>query len=61
MYYVVRMKVTRQYAQGDYEFDTKDQVFDFLEKLNPYELEQVTDIEKYNKHSWKNAWYEFFN
>lgn len=58
--YVIEMKPTKQYAQGTYTFETKDQVFDFLEKLNDYEIESILSIEKYNKHSYRNAWYDFF-
>ncbi len=37
--YVVVMNKTRQYAQGEYGFNTKDEVWEFLESLNPYELD----------------------
>lgn len=58
--YVVVMNKTRQYSQGEYGFNTKDEVWKFLESLNPYELDQVTDIQKYNRKSWKCVYSEFF-
>lgn len=58
--YVVVMNKTRQYSQGEYGFNTKDEVWKFLESLNPYELEQVTDIQKYNARSWRCVYNEFF-
>ena len=59
--YVVNMKVSRQYAQGEYAFKTKKETFAFLEQLNEYEIESIISIEKYTKKGFDSAWYEFFN
>lgn len=59
--YVVNMKNTRQYAQGEYVFNSKKETQNFLESLNNYELDRIVSIEKYNKNSCKNGWYDFFN
>ena len=59
--YVINMKVTRQYAQGEYTFNHKSDCRKFLEGLNDYEIESIISIEKYNKSSFRSAWYDFFN
>lgn len=59
--YVIEMKVTTRYAQGEYNFETKKEAQEFLESLNEYEIERIISIEKYNKHSFRSAWHDFFN
>ena len=59
--YVINMKATRQYAQGEYTFATKKECGEFLESLNEYEIESIISIEKYNKKNFRPAWYDFFN
>lgn len=59
--YAIEMKVTRQYAQREYTFNTKKEAQNFLENLNEYEIDNIISIEKYNRCSCKNAWYDFFN
>ena len=59
--YVITMRITRQYAQGEYIFGTKKEAQNFLESLNNNEIESIISIEKYNKSSFRNAWYDFFN
>ena len=59
--YVVNMKMTRVYAQGEYCFNTKAETQKFLESLNNYELDNIESIEKYNKNNYRNAYYDFFN
>ena len=59
--YVVYMNADAQYMQGEYSFAKKSEVQNFLEGLSNGQLEKVTGIEKYNKSSYKNAYYDFFN
>ena len=59
--YVVNMKICAQYAQGDYSFSTKSDVQKFLEGMNIAQLEMVNEITKYNKRSFRNAYFDFFN
>ena len=58
--YVINMRMTAVYAQGEYCFGTKKEAQEFLEGLNAYEIEMITSIEKYNKHSHRDAWHDFF-
>ena len=59
--YVVYMNADAQYMQGEYNFAKKSEVQNFLEGLSNGQLEKVTGIEKYNKSSYKNVYYDFFN
>lgn len=59
--YVIEMKATKCYQQGEYCFDNKKDTREFLEKLNDYEIMSIISIEKYNKSSFRSAWYDFFN
>lgn len=59
--YVVNMKITPVHQQGEYIFKTKAECQQFLESLNDYEIEQIISIEKYNKKSFRSAYYDFFN
>lgn len=59
--YVIEMRKTRVYDQGEYCFNTKKDTQEFLERLNDYEIESIMSIEKYNKSSFRSAWYDFFN
>ena len=58
--YVVNMRITKTYAQGEYVFSNKMECQHFLENLNAYELESIVSVEKYNAHSIRNAYYDFF-
>lgn len=58
--YVIEMRATKTYQQGEYSFDTKKDTREFLEQLNDYELMSIISIEKYNKCSFRSAWYDFF-
>lgn len=58
--YVVNIKKTKVHQQGEYAFKTKKETQSFLESLNDYELECIISIEKYNKHSFRSAWDDFF-
>lgn len=59
--YIIYLKKDRQYDQGEYGFRTKKEAQEFLESLNPYQLENIQAIEKYNKKSFRTAWKDFFN
>lgn len=59
--YVIDMKITSQYAQGEYVFHSKKETQEFLEGLNEYQLDCIISITKYNKSSFRSAWFDFFN
>lgn len=59
--YVITMKVTKQYAQGEYAFNTRKACKEFLEGLNDYEIETIIAIDKLSRGKSNSAWYEFFN
>lgn len=58
--YVITMKITTIHSNGEYAFNTKKDCQKFLDELNDYEIEQIISIEKYNKHSCRSAWHDFF-
>ena len=55
------MKITSQYAQGEYCFQNKKDAMAFLERLNDYQIDSIISITKYNKKSFRSAWNDFFN
>ena len=59
--YVIEMKITSQYAQGEYCFQNKKDAMAFLERLNDYQIDSIISITKYNKKSFRSAWNDFFN
>lgn len=58
--YVINMKITKVYSMGEYVFNSKNKVNEFLNGLTDYEIESIISIEKYNKHSFRSAWNDFF-
>ena len=60
MYYI-NMHVTRRFAMKEYFFDTEDDVQEFLEDMNDYELDSIITIEKKTKRGWKNVVDEFLD
>ena len=58
--YVVNMRTTRQYAQGEYVFNNKKDCRKFLENLNDYEIDSIIEINKLSRGKCDSAWYEFF-
>lgn len=58
--YVINMAITKQHGNGEYVFQSKSECQKFLESLNDYEIESIISIEKYNKKSFRSAWYDFF-
>jgi len=58
--YVIEMKIDKQYNQKEYCFETKKETEKFLANLNNAQIEKIISIEKYNKKSFRSAWYDFF-
>ena len=60
--YEVIMKCTARFYNKEYAFKTKKECNEFLEEvLNAGCYESIESITKYSKHSFRNAWNDFFN
>jgi len=61
MKYEVIMRNTTKFSNKEYAFKSKKECMAFLEEvLNAGCYESIISITKYNKHSFKSAWDDFF-
>lgn len=58
--YAITMKISKCHSNGEYAFESKNEVQRFLEELSASEIEGIKEITKYNKKSFRSAYYDFF-
>lgn len=59
--YEVIMHRTAKFSNNEYAFKSKKDCMTFLDEvLNAGCYESIVSITKYNKHSFRNAWDDFF-
>lgn len=59
--YEVIMKVTGRWWEKEYSFANKKDVEIFLDEVEKTgHLDDIIEINKYNKKSWRNAYCDFF-
>lgn len=60
--YEVIMKCTVKFSNKEYAFKSRKECMEFLEEvLNAGCYESIESITKYNKHSYRSAWRDFFD
>ena len=60
--YEVIMNYTPKFSNREYAFKTKKECNDFLQEVvNAGCYDEIITITKYNKHSFRSAWYDFFD
>lgn len=59
--YYVNMNITKRFAMKEYFFMTEDDLEEWLESMNDFELDNINTIQIKTKRGWKDCYDEFLD